>query len=203
MSAGFYGRLGAGLRTALVFTCLLAAVPPASAQSASDLAEQRQSAERAHLWRVGAWGAANVAAGGILLATSGDAAQRRAFGIQSAAWGAVNVGIAAVALSQSADPAGMGLAEALRAENGLGDVLWLNMGLNAGYMAVGATLWIVSSRGVSNPAAWRGHGQAVLLQGAALLVLDGIVLAGSRGRTGTLIDLTQTAGPGVSVVIGL
>ena len=140
------------------------------------------------------WGAANVAAGAVLIATSSAEAhpQRRAFGIQSAAWGAVNVGIAAFALSKGVEPvADLSLAEALRAENGLGDVLWLNDGLNVGYMAVGATLWIVSSRGVSNPGAWRGHGQAVLLQGAALLALDTVVLAGSRSRLGALLDLSR------------
>ena len=162
------------------------------------------------MWRVGAWGAASVALGATLLATAdGDAHPgRRAFGIQSAAWGAVNTGIAAFGLTRGAADSLSTLAGALHAESGLGDVLWLNVGLDAGYMAVGATLWIVASKGVSNPARWRGHGQAVLLQGAALLALDAVVLAGSHGRLEALTNLTQTAslvptGTGVSLIVGL
>ena len=199
MSAS-YERAAPRLRLAAVLLAFLAvpalAVPalavPASAQAVADIAEARVHAERAHLWRVGAWGAANVAAGAVLIAGSEARTGRRAFGIQSAAWGAVNAGIAVVGLTGSADSLDT-LADVLRAENGLGDVLWLNMGLNAGYVAVGATLWIVASRGVANPAAWRGHGQAVVLQGAALLALDGIALAASHARLGALLDLVQTA----------
>ena len=185
------------------------AAQPAS-PSVTGLASSRASAERAHLWRVGVWGAANVALGAALLATAdGDAHPgRRAFGIQSATWGTVNAGIAAFGLTRGAADTLSTLAGALRAENGLGDVLWLNVGLDAGYMAVGATLWIVASKGVSNPARWRGHGQAVLLQGAVLLALDAVVLTGSQARLGALTDLAQTAalvptGTGLALVIGL
>ncbi len=195
MWRGQYGRVGSGLRAAAVFLAILAG--PAAAQpvavarpSVADLSAARRDAERAHLWRVGVWGAANVAAGAALLAASGRAAHpgRRAFGIQAAAWGAVNVGIAGVALSRGTADSLATLGSALHAENGLGDVLWLNLGLDAGYAAVGATLWIVASRGVANPAAWRGHGQAVLLQGAVLFALDALVLAGSQERLGALIE---------------
>ena len=178
----------------------------AGGPSAADLSAARIAAERAHLWRVGAWGAANVAAGAALLAASGRSEHpgRRAFGLQSAAWGAVNASIAAVALSRGAADSLAALGPILRAENALGDVLWLNMGLNAGYVAVGATLWVVASRGVSNPAAWRGHGQAVVLQGAALLALDGLVLAGSRVRLGALTEMVALVptGNGLALVVG-
>lgn len=201
MWSGLYGRVGVGLRAAAVFLTILAGsaaaqpVAPPPSPSVADLDAARRAAERAHLWRVGSWGAANVAVGAALLAASGRDAHpgRRAFGIQSAAWGAVNATIAAVALSRSGADSLATLGSALRAENGLGDVLWLNLGLDAGYAAVGATLWIVASRGVANPAAWRGHGQAVLLQGAALLALDAVVLAGSQRRLGALVDLAQAA----------
>lgn len=209
MWRGQYGRVGAGLRAVAVFLAILAgpaAAQPVAAPSPSvvDLSAARRDAERAHLWRVGVWGAANVAAGAALLATSGREAHpaRRAFGVQAAAWGAVNVAIAGVALARFSPDTLQTLGQALQAENRLGDVLWLNLGLDAGYAAVGATLWIVASRGVANPAAWRGHGQAVLLQGAVLFALDAVVLAGSQTRLGALVDLVPTAG-GVALVVGL
>ncbi|HEX8299819.1 MAG TPA: hypothetical protein VF594_11725 [Rubricoccaceae bacterium] len=210
-----YAGAAAGLRAAALFLLVLAAAAPQAqpARTADALADARTAAERAHLWRVGAWGAANVAAGAVLLATASGRAQQRAFGVQAAAWGAVNTGIAVVALARAAADTTATLGEALRAEAHLADVLWLNVGLDAGYMAVGATLWLVASRGVANGAAWRGHGQAVLLQGAALLALDAVVLAGSSGRFEALARLADAAVlvpaavgpgmPGVLLVVGL
>jgi hypothetical protein len=208
-----YGAAASGLRVAAVFLAILAAAPvvhsQAVAPTVADLSAARQASERAHLWRVGVWGAANGAVGTVLLATSRRDVHpgRRAFGIQTAAWGAVNVGIAVFALSRSGEADSLTtLAEALHAENRLGDVLWLNIGLDAGYAAVGATLWAVASRGVSNPAAWRGHGQALILQGAALLALDAVVLIGSQERMDTLLGLAQTVavvptGQGLALIV--
>ena len=84
------------------------------------------------------------------------------------------------------------------AENGYADVLLVNLGLNVGYAAVGATLWAASGRGVANPEAWRGHGQALILQGAGLLVLDGIAYVGTRARLGALVDVVGSASVAVS-----
>ena len=154
-----------------------------------------------------------MAVGSVLLATASGRAQQRAFGVQAVSWGAVNTGIAVVALARAAADTTQALGGALRAEAHLADVLWLNVGLDAGYMAVGATLWIVASRGVANAAAWRGHGQGVLLQGAALLALDAVVLVGSSGRFEALARLADQAvlvpaavgpgAPGLLLVVGL
>lgn len=175
-------------RAALVFLGLLAV--PAVAQPAPDgLRAEREQAEAGHLWRVGAWGAANVAAGTALLLAS-DADGRRAFGVQSTAWGVINVGIAAVGLATGGEAPAGGLADALAAEGRLGDILWINMGLNAGYVAVGTTLYAVGARaGVDRPEVWRGHGAAVIVQGLGLLALDGIALVGSLDRSGRLLEL--------------
>lgn len=191
-------------RAAAVFLGLLAL--PAAAQapdtlSVEALAADRAAAESAHLWRVGAWGAANVAAGTALLLTSSRDTGRRAFGTQAAAWGAINLGIAGIGLATGGDAPMADLAEALRSEGRLGDVLWINMGLNAGYVAVGTTLYAVGARaGVARPEVWKGHGAAVGLQGLGLLVLDGVALAASLDRSGRLLDLVGTAS--VSAVPG-
>ena len=190
-------------RAGIVFLGLLAL--PAAAQAPADaLGAERVAAEAAHLWRVGAWGAANVAAGTALWQASDRDTGRRAFGVQSAAWGVINVGIAAVGLAAAGDAPAGGLAEALRAEGRLGDVLWVNMGLNAGYVAVGTTLYAVGARaGVARPEVWKGHGAAVVLQGVGLLVLDGVALAASHDRAGRLLDLVGVAPGGLGVVVPL
>ena len=199
--------------TVLVAALLALAAHPARAQDGAEvrvLSADLSDAQRAHLWRVGAWGLANAVGGAALwLASDAEGSPgRRAFGLQSTAWGAVNTGIAVVGLAGGAGEPTAGLADALGAENGYADVLLVNLGLNVGYAAVGATLWAVSGRGVSNPAAWRGHGIALVVQGAGLFVLDGIAYLGTRARLGTLVDLAAsaslTAAPGgVALVVGL
>ena len=183
---------GAALLGILVPPTLARAQPAASVEAlSSDLG----AAQRAHLWRVGAWGAANVAAGTALLLVSDPDGRpgRRAFGLQAGAWGAINVAIAAAGLvGEPGDPS-TALADAVRAENGYADILLLNLGLNVGYMAVGGTLLAVSGRGVANPDAWRGHGSALVVQGLGLLVLDGVAALGSRARLDALVDLAGAA----------
>ena len=171
-------------------------------------------AQRDHLWRVAAWGAANVALGTALLTTSAKAERPalHGFGLQSAAWGAINVGIAAVGLSTGGDASSLSLAEAIRAENGYADVLLVNLGLNVGYAGVGAALVAVSHRAGIESAqtrgALRGHGWALVLQGAGLFVLDGVAWLGSRARLDGLLDFLGTSaltvGPhGASLVVPL
>ena len=115
--------------------------------------------------------------------------------------------IAGVGLATLDAAAASGLAEALADEGRYGDVLWVNMGLNAGYVAVGGTLLAVGARaGVSRAAEWRGHGLAVMIQGVGLLVLDGVALVGSAERLGALRDLVAVLAPtpgGLGVVVGL
>ena len=166
--------------------------------------------QEAHLWHVGAWGLANVVGGAALVLASDRSAQPGlwAFGLQSGAWGVVNVGIAAVGLATGLGDVSTDWAGAFTAENGYADVLLLNLGLNVGYAAVGGTLMAVAGRGVSTPAAWRGHGAALVLQGTGLFVLDGIAYLGARGRLGALTEIASRAewavsGAGLVLVVPL
>lgn len=170
--------------------------------SVEALSRDLRADQQAHLWRVGAWGLANALGGGALFLAADPGADpwRRAFGMQAGAWGVINTGIAVAGLAGGAGDVTVDWAEALRAENGYADVLLVNLGLNVGYAAVGATLWAASGRGVANPEAWRGHGQALVLQGVGLLVLDGVAYAGTRARLGALVDLAASASVSVSPV---
>ena len=207
---------GVPVRLLRAVACLFLFFPAAGAAQTDEapsvlaLSEALQTDQRAHVWRVGVWGAANVAGGLALVALSDpeDHAMRRAFGIQSAAWGAVNIGIATVALLNGPEGAETVWREAFGAENTHADILLVNVGLNAGYAAVGTTMMIAASRDVPSADLWRGHGAALILQGAGLFVLDGIAYLGSRARLGALTDLahsaTLTAGAeGVRLTIGL
>ena len=131
--------------------------------------------ERAHLLRVALWGGGSVLAGSLLLALLavrgrlGISPLVKHFAIQTAAWGAVDLALIALAWR------GLALRDHAGATQ-LERVLWLNIGLDAGYVGVGATLaltaWLLGRRmgGV-------GAGLGVIVQGAALFVLDVYVVA--------------------------
>ena len=99
------------------------------------------------------WAVASVVGGVALSAFP----RTRGFGRQTAAWGAVDGAIAYAGIrgrrrKGPTDPAH------------LRRVLLVNAGLDVGYLALGRRM-LHSER-------WRGDGQAVLVQGAFLLLLD-------------------------------
>ena len=130
------------------------------------------AAERAHLLRVLAWAALSVLAGTALLAVAGVRGPRtllRHFAIQTAAWGLVEGAIVGVAWRGLAlrDYAG-----AMRLDR----ILWLNVGLDAGYIGVGVTL-AVAGWTLGRRLAPVGAGVGVVVQGCALLALDLLLLS--------------------------
>lgn len=117
------------------------------------------------------WGGASAVLGLLLLVTVGRL--RRSplvfhFAAQSVAWGAVIVAVAASALRSLA-------LRDLGAATRLDRLVWLNLGLETGYVAVGATIalsaWLLGRRygGV-------GAGLAIVVQGLALTVITARLL---------------------------
>ncbi|MDB4907003.1 MAG: hypothetical protein JWO05_1787 [Gemmatimonadetes bacterium] len=125
-------------------------------------------AERLHLLRLTVWGVACVVVGTSLFAML--AVRRlhspllRHFAMQSAAWGAIDLAIATWSRSQ------LQLRD-LASATQLDRLLWLNAGLDVGYVIAGVTLactgWILGKR-----LGAVGAGLGVTVQGVALLVLD-------------------------------
>lgn len=183
-------------RCAALALCVVAVSASAQPSDVEALSSALRADQQAHLWRVGAWGLANAVGGAALVVASDRDRQSGAwaFGLQSGAWGAINVGIAVVGLATGPGDVATTWAEALAAENGYADILLINLGLNVGYMAVGGTLLAVAGRGVSDPAAWRGHGAALVVQGLGLLVLDGVAVLGTRARLDALVEIASRAG---------
>ena len=126
--------------------------------------------ERAHLLRLLVWGAGSMVAGTLLLAlqalhrAAGPPALLRQFAIQTAAWGAIDLALALWGQR------GLALRDYAAARQ-LDRVLWLNLGLDAGYVGVGVTLalcgWLFGRRDAPV-----GAGLGVIVQGAALFLLD-------------------------------
>lgn len=172
---------------------------PAGAQtpglSAGAMSFELLEAQRAHLSRVARWGAASLVVGlGLVTATrSGRWPAGRGFGIQAAVWGAINLTIVAWTFGTGFGAPATTVAGALAAEDGYGNMLLLNVGLNVGYTAVGVTLAVVASHGVARARSVRGHGLGLAVQGLGLLVLNGITWAGSLGRMELLRLLVEQA----------
>ena len=123
--------------------------------------------ERAHLVRLAVWGAASVLLGLVLLLLGRRPARSPLlfhFGLQTALWGAIDLAFVVAGWQ------GLALRDlqgAARVER----LLWLNLGLDVGYVGIGATIaistWILGRRlgGV-------GAGIAIVVQGLALFLLD-------------------------------
>jgi hypothetical protein len=124
--------------------------------------------ERGHLLRLALWGGTSVLIGTLLLAwlrvRHVDAPLLKGFAIQTAAWGTVNC---LICLWAGRDLVLRDFAGAQRLLN----VLWLNLGLDAGYIAVGATLLLTAWRWGARTGVM-GAGIGIMVQGIALLLLD-------------------------------
>jgi hypothetical protein len=135
------------------------------------------AAEHAHIVRLLVWGGGCVLVGTALLAWLHTGRRRSVllehFGIQTAAWGAAELTFGAVARASLAT---RDLASATRLDR----LLWLNVGLDAGYVLVGVTLvvtgWVMGRR-----LGMAGAGLAVMVQGIALALLD-LLLASQISR---------------------
>lgn len=126
------------------------------------------AAEGAHLLRILLWGAASLLVGTGLLAWLRLGARRSAlleqFAIQTAAWGTAEVALAALARASLA-------MRDLTAATRLDRLLWLNLGLDAGYVMLGLALAVVGWR-LARHLGYVGAGIAIIVQGGALALLD-------------------------------
>jgi hypothetical protein len=124
--------------------------------------------ERGHLLRLTFWGAGSMLLGTLLFAVLSWRRIRAPllahFAIQTAAWGAVVLAIVAWAWRD------LSLRNYAAAQH-LVNFLWLNAGLDAGFVMLGATLALAGWRLGPRPAAI-GAGVGIILQGLALFLLD-------------------------------
>ena len=140
-------------------------------------ADTLADAERAHLLRMLVWSAASVLVGTGLFAWLRMGAHRsdvlRHFAIQCVAWGLVDAMFAAYALPRI-------VLRDISGATRLDRVLWLNIGLDGGYVMVGLALAIVGWR-LGRHLKLVGAGIGVVVQGSALALLD-LVLAAQISR---------------------
>lgn len=126
------------------------------------------AAERAHLLRLVLWGGVSFVLGSTLLVFLKVRGQRSPlldqFAVQTAAWGAIDLALAGNGLRTLTL---RDLASATRLDR----LLWLNIGLDAGYVLVGLTLLIAGWR-IGRRPGLIGAGVGVIVQGTSLALLD-------------------------------
>ncbi|HNC95962.1 MAG TPA: hypothetical protein PKY30_08325 [Myxococcota bacterium] len=132
--------------------------------------EQAALQERRHLIRLGAWAGTSALGGTVILVAGRKDPFYRHLGIQSIGWSLINGAIVAASWK--------GTEEAKTAEQRAWsrEFVNLNLGLDVAYMGVGITLtWT----GLQEPQrrGLAGAGLGISIQGAALLILDAILLA--------------------------
>lgn len=140
-------------------------------------ADTLASAERLHLLRLLLWAAVSIVAGTGILAWMRVGARQsellRHFAIQCAAWGVVDALLAASGIAQLHM---RDLSEATRLDR----LLWFALGLDTGFIALGACLVILGLRTFKRPGL-TGAGMGVLVQSGGLVVLD-LLLAAQISR---------------------
>lgn len=122
---------------------------------------------------LGVWALLNLCVGAV--GTFKSKGQIQAFHQMNAYWNLVNLGIAAFGLWQ----ASQGLMaihfwEVFSAQQQIEKVLLFNTGLDVAYLAIGFFL-IERGRRLEKDS-WIGFGKSILLQGAFLLLFDGILV---------------------------
>jgi hypothetical protein len=173
---GWTGVLAACLLLVVTPVVVLAQVPaPDSALPPGGplLAEASASflgLQRGAMLTLGGWAVGNLVAGPVLAARTTGAA--REFWIMNAGWNVVNLAIAGWALSAGRpDPeAWQSLADVELARGQFRRLLWINAGLDVGYVATGA--WLARRGDRLGSDRQSGFGRAVVVQGLFLLVFD-------------------------------
>ena len=124
---------------------------------------------------LGVWAAANLAVGLAGDLAGGDEPARYAYQM-SWMWGAVNGVLAGVGLAGAlgASPGARPYREALMEARSTETLFLVNGVLDLAYVGAGAWLWERGLR-TADPRT-QGYGQAVVVQGAFLLLFDGVLL---------------------------
>jgi len=121
------------------------------------------------------WSAANVIYSAV--ATGQTTGTTRYFHQMNVMWGGINLGFAALGYLGLKDKDGMNLAQSLKQQGGIEKTYIFNAGLDVAYVASGLYLKERSKSRikVENRQKEKGYGESIMLQGAALLLLDGVM----------------------------
>lgn len=133
--------------------------------------------ERLHINKTGmsvftAWSLANVISGGVGYATSKEG-EARYFHQMNGLWGVINSAIGGAALIGAIrDKKSYDFKKSIKEQYGMEKTFLLNAGLDAAYIAGGIALIQNARHDFKRSEKYRGWGNSIAMQGAALMVFD-------------------------------
>lgn len=164
------------------YLCLLTLLLPALSVQAQSNALANINLEQASILRagmlvLGGWAILNILLASFKLTTTTRAL--RYFYQMNLYWNIVNLVIAAIALHHivSSGDVAMDLTESIQQHVWYKKILYLNIGLDMAYMALGAYLKQRSRTAIFKAEQLMGWGRAIILQGLFLLLLDVVLVA--------------------------
>ena len=122
---------------------------------------------------LGGWSAANIIYSSI--ATGQTSGTARYFHQMNVMWGGINLGLAALGYLGTRNIDGLTMSQSLKQQAGIEKTYMFNAGLDIAYIASGLYLKERSKNASKNPQKLKGYGESIILQGAALLLLDGVM----------------------------
>ena len=168
---------------------------PALAQDSATLEvfnSTRLEYNRQGMWILGSWALLNLLVGTIRgFQTRG---QVQAFHQMNAYWNLVNLGIAGFGYWQASQVSlRVNFWEVMVAQQQIEKVLLFNAALDLGYMAVG---FFLIEKGLRlEKERWIGFGKSILLQGAFLLLFDGILVGFQLELGAELLEWAKSIRP--------
>ena len=146
--------------------------------------KQKQEINRNGMLILGSWGLANIAYGAIAVtnATGSD----RYFHQMNLIWGGINLGLSAIGYLGSRKRQILSASETFRQQSIVEKTFIFNAGLDVAYIVGGVYLKEKATNKPTEYERLKGFGNSIILQGASLLLFDGIMFA-IHSRHGTKI----------------
>ncbi len=142
------------------------------------------------------WGLANLAGGLVMRPIFNEDQSQRYFYEMNAIYGGINLAIGILGLhfngkerDEAVTDSKALLKRGLRYER----IYWINAGIDVGVVMLGVALRNKSGVDANSSAKWDGYGQAFMLQGLFLLVLDTVLALRHRDLNDSWIDSPRFA----------
>ena len=199
------------MRKLILLTVIVFATSCVFSQSQADLNaynRQRNKITKNGMKVLGGWSAANVIYSAV--ATGQSTGTTRYFHQMNVMWGGINLGLAALGYLGTKNKDGMNLVQSLKQQAGLEKTYMFNAGLDVAYIASGLYLKERSRTRIKieNRQKEKGYGESIILQGAALLLLDGVMFTVHNFHGKKLYKMMEkvqvgATGNGLSMIVKL
>lgn len=122
---------------------------------------------------LGGWAVANIAYGSI--ARSDASGSNKYFHEMNMIWGGINLGLSALGYIGSRKRELLNTAGTLQKQAAIEKTFLFNAGLDVAYIAGGFYLTEKAKNDLAKHDRYKGYGNSIVLQGAALLLFDGVM----------------------------